>query len=87
MEENLPREIDCDLIKEMRAQGRSFEASLLLDAFHKSKEKEKEQVKKEIRRDDWKKTQFKKMKKKKEPLYTFDDKDYLVEIQGDEENE
>jgi len=61
--------IDMDLIASLRSEGKSLEAKEMLQTYYLNKAKEKEQLKKEIKRDTYKKQQirrnFKNGRKKK----------------------
>jgi len=52
MERSDLKVIDMDLIAELRMQGKGLEAREILKAYHKNKKKEKEQLKREIRRNE-----------------------------------
>jgi hypothetical protein len=61
--------IDMDLIASLRSEGKGLEAKEMLQTYYLNKAKEKEQLKKEIKRDTYKKQQirrnFKNGRKKK----------------------
>jgi len=60
------RTIDKDLIRDLRRRGRRYEAYQLLQAYYDSKKKNKEQLIKELNRQEAKKRYFKQKNEIKE---------------------